>query len=505
MAQSALRALTQQLMQSGPAPSGMASYQTAVQNAVQRPQNNADMLGGLPFSKEQAAYLAAQFAPGAAMADASGMMPSMPEKGQGLMSTAQSGQFNPSIRQNLQQGNYLDAALQGLGAVGDAAYAIPLAGLTVGNVLKAPRAIDKALDMSQAARMQRAMEQGYTGPYYHGSSRMDRVVETGQIDPRRATSGPMPYFTDNPALASSYATNKSDTSLPEATVQDVFRVSPKDLGISGRAPITVEQSWNFLDKNTKDEIRDRATRIGYENFDEASGPLTLHPSGTDASPSKSQYEYLMRTTAKGNPLAALRELWVDSGNLFNQEEKLADVYRLAGFPAPIDQSLAPWTEGRGVLPAMLRLENPLSTNNTTEIVERVIPALESAFKNSRARTAPYGADIWDKNTRYTPKQWVEQLKQDSSKSEQSFVWTSIPDKVTEARQNLGYDGILDQSGKMGGEANTVAIPFRKDQVRSVYADFDPAKRGSANLSAGIMGGAVGLSALRQLMPQQEQE
>lgn len=147
MAQSALRAL----MQGGPAPAGMASAQTAIQNAAQRPQASADMLGGLPFSKEQAAYLAAQFAPGAAMADASGMMPSMPEKGQGLMSTAQSGQFNPSIRQNLQQGNYLDAALQGLGAVGDAAYAIPLAGLTVGNVLKAPRAIDKALDMSRAA------------------------------------------------------------------------------------------------------------------------------------------------------------------------------------------------------------------------------------------------------------------------------------------------------------------------------------------------------------------
>jgi len=47
MAQSALRALTQQLMQGGPAPSGMASAQTAIQNAAQRPQSSADLLGGL--------------------------------------------------------------------------------------------------------------------------------------------------------------------------------------------------------------------------------------------------------------------------------------------------------------------------------------------------------------------------------------------------------------------------------------------------------------------------
>ena len=49
MAQSALRAL----MQGGPAPAGMASAQTAIQNAAQRPQPQpmgqqmADVLGGV--------------------------------------------------------------------------------------------------------------------------------------------------------------------------------------------------------------------------------------------------------------------------------------------------------------------------------------------------------------------------------------------------------------------------------------------------------------------------
>lgn len=53
MAQSALRALAQKLMQGGPAPSDMASYQTAIQNDANRPQPRpmgqqvADVLGGV--------------------------------------------------------------------------------------------------------------------------------------------------------------------------------------------------------------------------------------------------------------------------------------------------------------------------------------------------------------------------------------------------------------------------------------------------------------------------
>ena len=398
------------------------------------------------------------------------------------------------VRREVSQGNYPGAALAG---VATALGVVPVIGDAAAKAVR-------GLDMSQAARMQRAAEQGYTGPYYHGSARIDRVVESGKIDPRRATSGPMPFFTDNPELASSYARNKSDTSLPEGEYQDVFRVSPRDLGISGRTPIAVERSWDFLDDKTKSEIIDRSTRIGYEDLAESTGRIKLHETGVDATPSRSQYDYLMRTSARGNPLKALRELWVDSGNLYGEEEKLAEIYRLAGFPAKIDQSLAPWTEASGVLPAMLRMKNPLETDNLSEIRERVIPSLENAFKNSRARTRQFGADAWDKNTRYTPKQWVEQLKEDVAKGETSYVWTSIPDKITESLKNLGYDGILDVGGKGGGVLHRVAIPFSPEQVRSINAAFDPAKTGSANLMAGVGGAAVGLSALNQLVPRNEE-
>jgi hypothetical protein len=48
------------------------------------------------------------------------------------------------------------------------------------------------------------------------------------------------------------------------------------------------------------------------------------------------------------------------------------------------------------------------------------------------------------------------------------------------------------------------IIFDPSNIRSVNAAFDPAMRGSANLLATAAGGTISLSALRQLMPQEEE-
>jgi hypothetical protein len=51
--------------------------------------------------------------------------------------------------------------------------------------------------------------------------------------------------------------------------------------------------------------------------------------------------------------------------------------------------------------------------------------------------------------------------------------------------------------------DTLAV-FNPSNIRSVNAAFDPAKRGSANILATAAGGTISLSALRQLMPQEEE-
>lgn len=350
------------------------------------------------------------------------------------------------------------------------------------NALKRTR----GLAMDEESRLARAAEQGYDFGWYHGGERMDRFTEKGKIDPKRATSGPMPFFTDSTEMASGYASGKkADTSLAKYDTGDVrryFTVNPKDLGHTGRTPYTVEQSWYSLSPEQKADILDKAKRVGYAEPDTASGPLVLHPPGSKGvTLSDDHLDWVLKHEARGNPLAALREMWHDGGNLVGNETALADIYRLAGYPHPISEATAPWTQALGVFPAALKMKNPLRTDDTATLRDKVIPALEEAFKRDRTRKQQFGADMWDKNTRYTPREWVETLKENLAKGDNSFVFTSIPDKVSAQLARMGYDGILDTGGKMGGIGHRVAIPFRQDQVRSKYARFDPANEGTGFL------------------------
>ena len=335
-------------------------------------------------------------------------------------------------------------------------------------------------DPQELLRQERAISIGHHGPWYHGSERIDRVVENNKIDPKRATSGPMPFFSDSPTLASKYAEGKKDTSLSIGDTGDVskyFMVKSKDLGWRSKADVPVERSWNFLTPDVQKEIKSKAIRVGYEDPEEMSGDLKLHPEGVNGSiAGENHYNYILKNEAQGNPLKALRILWHDSGQLFNEEHKLEDIFKLAGFPHEISQKNAPWTTAKGVLPAMLRIESPLVTHNVDELNEKVIPHLEQAFAKDRTRKKQFGADMWDKNTRYTPKEWVSQLKEDVAKGDNSYVWTSIPDKITDQLKVLGYDGIIDTGGKGGGQDHRVAIPFYPHQVRSVFAKFNPEDR-----------------------------
>jgi len=341
--------------------------------------------------------------------------------------------------------------------------------------------------------MDRAAALGFMD-YYHGTQRLDRILEGKGLDPKRATSGPMPYGTTERELASSYAMSKPDTSrrLGDAgEMQNYFQVNTKDLYPGGKSLISAEQAYNFLPFEKKTEILDKARRIGYQNPEEASGPFTLHPTPAGLPVAESHFDYMLKREAKGNPLTALRQLWAESGNLDPYApSELADIYRIAGFDLPITQTNAPWTEAQGVLMGKARLTNPLKTNDIESIQNNVLPNLKEAFKNDRTRQKQGGVDSWDKNTRFTPKQWINQLEEDTATGANSFVWTSIPDKISKfLEKDLGYDGILDISGKKGGPEHPVVIPFQPKQVRSKFAAFDPAEIESKDMLKKI-GGAI---------------
>jgi hypothetical protein len=69
------------------------------------------------------------------------------------------------------------------------------------------------------------------------------------------------------------------------------------------------------------------------------------------------------------------------------------------------------------------------------------------------------------------------------------------------KQGYGFIEIRDMSD-LGG-TQTQFVPLDTSNIRSVNAAFDPTNRGSGNLMAGAAGGAIGLSALRNIQRDEE--
>ena len=92
-----------------------------------------DIFDYLP-SEAQVAYFGSQFAPGMGLVDASGELPAMPA-GDVELIDAFAAEDMPSIGENIDRGEYFDAAMQGLGVLGDAMYMVPFAGAVTGPTL----------------------------------------------------------------------------------------------------------------------------------------------------------------------------------------------------------------------------------------------------------------------------------------------------------------------------------------------------------------------------------
>ena len=290
---------------------------------------------------------------------------------------------------------------------------------------------------------------------YHGTKRPDRIGE--QFRRARATSGPMAFFTSDPDIASNYATGKNDTSidLEENPFESWFKFKPK----GQRTATDIIRAWHYLTPEQKDRVFDLAPKV---RMDDQAENIILDEDNTTG---VGNYDYELQLTQRGydrrgNPLKALVEGWLNGGTLYDQEGRFMEVLELAGFPVEDVTFDSPYAEFPSVYPVYLAMQSPLVTN---DIPQDVVDALNAAAKRDRSR-AKYesGVDAWDKNTR-TLREWVEQFNEDDS-----FVWTSIPDKVTKLLADMGYDGIIDVGGKQGGATHKVYIPFGENQVKSQF-------------------------------------
>lgn len=286
-------------------------------------------------------------------------------------------------RQAIRSGDYGTAAMLG-GAT--ALGMVPVIGDA------ASRAIREGLDMSQAARMQRAREQGFDvdNILYHGT---DQEFNQFNVEGRGKTAGSGAFFTDNPKLAETYLSLWGGRILPVVARKSDFpvvRVIPYE---DGEIP-----NWSDISR--------------------ANDPIIEYPDGTQ-------------------------------DNLFDvfslddvtSTDEIAAMAREKGFP--------------GITIEGIRDAGPNS---------HVYNAKEYLSKK-------YGINVADDFSNVSDSQFEE---------------------ASQYVENL-YK-----------QPSSITAIFDPSRVRSINAAFDPSKRNSANLMAGVGGLSVGLSALNQLVPRNEE-
>ena len=294
-------------------------------------------------------------------------------------------------------------------------------------------------------------EQGRLKPFYHGTSRADRVGY--YFDPERATSGPMAFFTDNKQIADNYAQSKADTSLAYDSDYDSYETQFR-VNVNGKS-IPVTSLWGYLTSTQKNAITQKAQQLtmddDYENF--VLKPENKYGNGG----------FDLRY-AKGNAIQALIDSWLYGGYFVGEEENFLDVLKAVGINDA--EYKDPNYREEKTYKTYLNITNPF---NTDWLDEEFIDDLKDYVENtdmSIYEKESADADMWDKNNIDILK-WIDRLQEDFENGT-TFSWTSIPDVVTDfLKEYGGYDGIIDRGGKQGGEIHTVAIPFYSNQIKDV--------------------------------------
>lgn len=292
--------------------------------------------------------------------------------------------------------------------------------------------------------------QGVTLEGFHGTKRGDRVGN--EFKKERATSGPMAYFSSDEGLAANYAKGKEDTSLADEMMDywQWFKYRDKDGNLK-----PLGDAWWDLSFDERRAVANNAPHISFD--DEANNIIFDQANNRGVG----NYDYALKQY-RNNPLKALIDGWLEGGSLYGREDDFLKVLEKAGVNMKNIDYIDPYTDHSKVYDVFLSMKKPLVTD---DLPAEVIEQLTKEAPNNPAKYKNY-SDIWDKNTK-DGVEWVDELKKDLEAGENSHVWTSIPDWVTEELKKSGYDGIIDMGGKGGGQIHKVYIPFEPTQIKSV--------------------------------------
>jgi hypothetical protein len=307
-------------------------------------------------------------------------------------------------------------------------------------------------------------EQGQPKVAYRGDYRGERIGAKLKVS--RATSGRF-YFTEDPEIASKYAEKTDVRHTEEKQNFENWWTFPDKKYKGERTAPDLERVWQRLSPEEKARVQHTVENT---STNEEDGSFKFN-AGESIYPN-ADLPRLLREQ-RGNWLGVAKDIWLNSGNLHGYEKDFTELLEHAGLKPVYDN---PHDPASTVTPVYLNIRNPLDTAN---LPPNVIDALRTMAKSDRSRPAKYGVDFWDKTT-ITPKEWMTALEEDLQ-SGSTHAWTRMPEKVTKLLQSMGYDGVKDTGGKLGGAAHPVWIAFEPNQVKSAIANRGTFSPQSANI------------------------
>lgn len=284
------------------------------------------------------------------------------------------------------------------------------------------------------------------------------------FDKKRATAGGF-YFTANPDIASNYAKDKLGVKEYYEN-GDEYRIKNE----KGQYKLKLQDIRLTDDQVEKfDEWFEEDLGWTYEDFVNERGRYD------------SRYRNLRYLGGKRS-LYNLHWLMEELGYTLSQANYTKDgvQYSASVFEELMDAMGIEWDsytqKSGGVFPIYLSIKNPIDTSKP--FPDDVMKRLERiAAREKRMTWEELDEAHWTAN--YPVYKWIEDIKRMEETGEETYWATQVPTKARKILQEMGYDGIKDTGGKMGGEEHEVWIAFEPTQVKSAIGNrgtYDATKK-----------------------------
>tara|TARA_B100000424_G_scaffold108106_1_gene81459 strand:+ start:18179 stop:19720 length:1542 start_codon:yes stop_codon:yes gene_type:complete len=218
------------------------------------------------FTPAQAAWFASQLAPGTGLLDVSRGTPAMPSS-EADPSEFYSGELQGTLAENLARGNYLESALQGVGALGDLAYGIPVAGVVAGPALKGVSAAGRA-GLKSLTAADEPVKAFHSSPYDFNKFLLEKI---GTGEGAQAYGWGL-YFAENPEVAKYYREAFEGQSgglhINDKKVDQVYDIDNRNKFSELYSDLMEEGAERI--RFEKDDILDQYLDSGTDVYDEAS-------------------------------------------------------------------------------------------------------------------------------------------------------------------------------------------------------------------------------------------